>query len=111
MPASRTRRNKTRSSRNLSKRRDKAAETRARTTQVAQQQAEKHKKTMTLAAYRRRRVIGWTLVALGVVVGVQHLLHHMGFWTLVSPGVDDLIAGYPLAAILGVGGAILLSKT
>jgi hypothetical protein len=111
MPASRARRAKSRSNTRPSKRRNKAAETRARTTQVAQQQAERHEKTLTPAAYRRRRVIGWTLVALGVVVGVQHLVHHMGFFTLVSPGVDDLIAGYPLAGILAVGGAILLSKT
>lgn len=111
MPASKARRTKTRSTRSPSKRRNRAAEARARTTQVAQQQSEKHKKTMTPAAYRRRRVIGWTLVALGVVVFAQHLVHHMGFFTLVSPGVDDLIAGYPLAGILAVGGAILLSKT
>lgn len=66
---------------------------------------------MTPAAYRRRRAIGWTLATLGAVVFVQHLLHHMGFFTLVSPGVDDLIAGYPLAAALAVVGAIVLSKT
>lgn len=109
MAASKTRRAKTRSTKRPSKRRDKAAEARARTTQAAQQQAEK--KTMTLSAYRRRRATGWTLVVLGVVIGIQHLLHHMGFFTLVSPGVDDLIAGYPLAGLLGIGGAILLSKT
>ena len=110
MPVSKTRRTKARSHRSPSKRKDKAAEMRARTTQGAQQQAEKHKKTMTLAAYRRRRVLGWTAVVLGVVVGAQHLVQHMGFLTLVSPGVDDLIAGYPLAGLLGIGGAILLSK-
>ena len=111
MPGSKARRTKSRSNRSPSKRRDRTAEARARSTQAAQQEAEKHKKTMSFAAFRRRRVIGWTLVALGVAVGFQHLLHHMGFFTLVSPGVDDLIAGYPLAAALGIGGAIVLSKT
>jgi hypothetical protein len=61
-------------------------------------------------AYRRRRVFGWSLVVLGVVVGVQHVMSHMGFFTLISRGWDDLAAGYPLAALLGIGGAIVLSK-
>ena len=111
MPASNARRARTRPKKGPPKRRNKAAEARARSTQVAQQQAERDKKTLTPAAYRRRLVIGWTLVVMGVVVGAQHLVHHMGFFTLVSPGVDDVIAGYPLAAILAVAGSIVLSKT
>jgi hypothetical protein len=55
-------------------------------------------------------VLGWVLVGLGVVVFVQHLVSHAGFFTLVSPGVDDIIAGYPLAALLGVIGAVVLSR-
>lgn len=89
--------------------RDKASEASARETQASQRQAEKRK--LTLAQYRRRRVLGWGLVGLGAVVFVQHLIAHMGFFTLISPGWDDLVAGYPLAAILGIAGAILLSKT
>ncbi|MGH2660834.1 MAG: hypothetical protein ACRDHS_14530 [Actinomycetota bacterium] len=105
MPASKVRRG----TKARPRRRDKTAEARARETQASQREAETKK--LTLAQYRRRRVIGWTLVALGVVLFAQHLVHHMGVFTLVSPGVDDLIAGYPLAGILAVGGAILLSKT
>lgn len=56
-------------------------------------------------------MFGWSLVALAVLVGFQHLLSHMGFFTLISRGWDDLVAGYPLAALLGIGGAIVLSKT
>jgi hypothetical protein len=89
--------------------RDKSAEARARETQSAQKEAEAKK--LTPAAYRRWRILGWGLVALGVLVGVQHLVSHLGFFNIVSPGVDDLVAGYPLAGALGVGGAIVLSKT
>lgn len=91
------------------RRRDKASQARARETQASQRQAETTK--LTLAQYRRRRVLGWGLVGLGGVVFVQHLLSHMGFFTLISRGWDDLVAGYPLAAVLGIAGAILLSKT
>ncbi len=104
MPQSKIRRR----ARSASKRRDKAREARARATQ-AQRQAEK--KAITPAAYSRRRVLGWTLVALGVVVFVQHLMSHAGFFTLISPGWDDLVAGYPLAGLLGLAGALVLTKT
>jgi hypothetical protein len=104
MPQSKVRRkSKPRSSR------DKAREARARETQAAQARAESRK--LSPAAYKRRRVIGWTLVALGVIVFVQHLISHAGFFTLISPGWDDLVAGYPLAGLLGLGGVLLLSRT
>ncbi len=91
------------------KRRDKPRETQARETQAAQKQAEARK--LSPAAYTRRRVLGWSVVSLGVLIGVQHVMHHMGFFTLISPGWDDLVAGYPLAGLLGIAGAILLSRT
>ncbi len=104
MPESRTRRK----TRPVSRRRNKTRESRARETQSAQQQAEEKK--VSPEAYRRRRILGWTLVALGVIVGAQHLGHHLGFYTLISEGWDDLVAGYPLAFLLGIAGAIVLSK-
>jgi hypothetical protein len=91
------------------KRRDKAAEARARETRAAQMAAEERK--LTPGAYGRRRLLGWSLVALAVVVGVQHFISHLGVFTLISPGVDDLVAGYPLAGLLGIAGVIVLSKT
>jgi hypothetical protein len=105
MPASRQRGK----SRAGVKRRDKAAEARERETRAAQRRAEEHK--LTLPAYRGRRLLGWSLVALGVIVGVQHFISHLGVFSLISPGVDDIVAGYPLAALLGIAGTIVLSKT
>ncbi|MGH2652895.1 MAG: hypothetical protein ACRDHV_00905 [Actinomycetota bacterium] len=55
-------------------------------------------------------MLGWSLVGLGVAVFLQHLVSHAGFFTLVSPGVDDVIAGYPLAGLLALAGAIVLSR-
>jgi hypothetical protein len=90
------------------KERAKARAARARVTQAAQREADKRK--LTPAQYSRRRGLGWVLVGLGVVVFVQHLVSHAGFFTLVSPGVDDVIAGYPLAGLLALAGAIVLSR-
>ncbi len=104
MPESRTRRK----TRPVSRRRNKARESRARETQASQQQSEEKK--MSPEAYRRRRIVGWVLVALAVIIGAQHLGHHLGFYTLISEGWDDLVAGYPMALLLGVAGAIVLSK-
>jgi hypothetical protein len=55
-------------------------------------------------------MIGWTLVGFGVAIGVQHLLSHLGFFHVISPGWDDLLVGYPMAALLGITGSIVLSK-
>ena len=54
-----------------------------------------------------RRRLGWVSIGVGVVVFVQHLFSHMGFYTVFSPGVDDLLIGYPTAAVLIVVGAML----
>jgi hypothetical protein len=90
------------------RKRAKVRAARARATQAAQREADERK--LTPAQYRRRRVLGWGLVGLGVVVFLQHLVSHAGFFTLVSPGVDDIIAGYPLAGLLALAGAIVLSR-
>ncbi|HEV8681378.1 MAG TPA: hypothetical protein VGS09_01190 [Actinomycetota bacterium] len=66
------------------KRRDKAAEARARETRAAQRRAEEGQ--LTLPAYRRRRLLGWSLVTPGVIVGVQHFISHLGVFSLISPG-------------------------
>jgi hypothetical protein len=61
-------------------------------------------------AKRRERMLGWSLVGVAVVVGVSHLLTHVGVWGFASQGVMDLVAGYPMAALLGITGAIVLGR-
>lgn len=89
--------------------RDKRRETQARETQVAQERA-KQRKQMSLRAYQLRRTLGWGLVVLGIAVGVSHWLSHIGLWGFASQGVMDLVAGYPMAALLGITGAIVLGR-
>lgn len=92
----------------VAKTRDKRREARARQTQRAQERASSRQASPRAA--RARRTIGWVLVALGIVVGVSHWLTHLGAWDFASQGIEDLIAGYPMAALLGIGGAVVLSR-
>lgn len=92
-----------------SRQRTKTRSPQARKTQTEQQRAEERKQ-ITLKQYRFRRLLGWSLVGLAVVIGVSHWLAHLGVWGFASPGVMDLVAGYPVAAALGVLGAIILTK-
>jgi hypothetical protein len=89
-------------------RRNKTKEARARVTQAAQEQAERKK--LSPEAHRRRRIFGWALVALAVLVGVTHWMEHLGVFEFASPGIEDLVAGYPLALLLGILGTIVLSR-
>ena len=91
-----------------SKSRGKAQQQRARQTQLEQHKAEVRK--VTPQQYALRRASGWTLVGVAIVVGVSHLLQHIGVFHLLSPGWADLTIGYPTAALVGIGAAIVLSK-
>lgn len=78
----------------------------ARVTQVEQERAEKK---LTPKQYARRRAFGWSLVVVGVVVGVSHWVAHLGVLYDDKP-LWDLLIGYPTAGLFGIGGAIVLSK-
>lgn len=90
-----------------SKKRRKSRERQARETQSAQQSAEKKK--LTPEQYMRRRAFGWGLVALAIIVGITHWLAHLGV-LYEDTGLWDLTIGYPMAAALGVAGAIVLGE-
>ena len=77
--------------------------------QAKAQQVRAETKKLTPQQYMRRRFVGWTLVALAVVVGVTHWLAHLGA-LYEDTGLYDLTIGYPMAGLLGVWGAIVLSK-
>lgn len=56
-----------------------------------------------------RRVASWSLMGLGGLVAVQHLVAHAGTRPLpFSMGWQDLVAGYPMAILLVIVGAMLL---
>ena len=89
--------------------RDKRRETQTRETQAAQERATQRKQ-ISLRAYQFRRALGWGLVGLGITVGVSHWLSHIGLWGFASQGLMDLVAGYPMAGLLGIAGAIVLGR-
>lgn len=92
-----------------SRQRTKVRSPQARKTQTEQERASERKQ-ISLKQYRARRLLGWTLVGLGVLVGVSHWLAHLEVWGFASPGIMDLVAGYPVAVALGVLGSIILTK-
>ena len=82
---------------------------RANETRTAQRAASQREQ-ISPAQYRFRRAAGWSLVAVGGLIGVVHWVGHLGFFG-APPGVAlDLAAGYPMATALGVAGTIVLSK-
>lgn len=58
---------------------------------------------------RRRRVLGWLLVGVGSVMGVVHLLTHLGRWQII--GLQDLLLGYPMAAVLVLAGFMVVGSS
>jgi hypothetical protein len=57
---------------------------------------------------RKRRLtrIGIALMVVGGVMAVVHWLAHLGTFGGQPPGIVDLVAGYPMAAVLFLAGAI-----
>jgi hypothetical protein len=88
-------------------RRRKVQQERARETQLAQKAAEVKK--LTYRQYVLRRAMGWSLVGLAVAVGASHWLAHLGL-LYEDRAVWDLTIGYPTAALLGIAGAVVLSR-
>jgi hypothetical protein len=65
-----------------------------------------------LRVWTPRRIFGWTLAAVAVVVAVVHWTAHLGYGPIpLSMGAQDLLLGYPAAALLGVVAAIILGQT
>ena len=63
-------------------------------------------------AYRRerfRRLLGWLLVAIGSVMALVHMYTHLARLRII--GYQDLLLGYPMAAILALAGFMLVGWT
>jgi len=60
--------------------------------------------------YRRKKMAGWMLVGLGLLVAGSHLVTHLGYFTVMSPPLlQDAVMGYPTAAVLAFIGVVLLN--
>lgn len=86
---------------------------RAALTQAEQERAALQKQIdRQLAGWSPRRVATWALFVLAAIVAVQHLLAHSGERPLpISMGWQDLLVGYPMAALLALVGLFLLPAT
>jgi di/tricarboxylate transporter len=64
-----------------------------------------------LRVWTPRRILGWVLVGIAVLVAVVHWVAHLGYpilpWSL---GWQDVLVGYPAAALFGVVAAIILGQ-
>lgn len=64
-----------------------------------------------LRVWTPRRVLGWTVAGIAVLVAVVHWVAHLGYRVLpLSLGWQDLLLGYPVAALLGVAAALILGS-
>lgn len=94
-------------------RRLRRVRTRRDATNLHREQAKPKKTAYTPAYYRQlyKRIAGWVLVSLGLLVGGSHVITHLGYFqVLPSVGGQDLLMGYPMAGLLVVGGIILFSS-
>lgn len=90
------------------RRRHKAESARARQAQEAQAEADARRRRYR--SRRQRRIAAWTLFTLAIVIAVTHLLEHAGAFQVMSPGLQDLLIGYPAAAVLAVLGGVVLGR-
>jgi hypothetical protein len=65
--------------------------------------------TASYRGERRRRIFGWVLVAIGTVMAVIHMVAHLGRLKII--GYQDLLIGYPMAAVLILAGFLLVGMT
>lgn len=73
------------------------------------EQAETEARREAWEKRRRKRRLAWVFIALGMVVGVSHLLEHLDvIEVLPNPTAQDLLLGYPTAGLLIVIGLIML---
>lgn len=92
-------------------RRLRRAGARRTATNLHQEQTKPKKTAYTPEYYRMlyKRIAGWALVFLGVLVAGSHVVTHLGYFqVLPNVALQDWVMGYPVAGILVVVGIILL---
>lgn len=94
-------------------RRLRRTRTRRDTANLHQERTKPKKTPYTPAYYRQlyKRIAGWALVTLGMLVGGSHVVTHLGYFqVLPNVGLQDFVMGYPMAGGLVLGGIILLGS-
>lgn len=66
---------------------------------------------LAVRRFERRRMVGWAVLVLGIVIAIQHMLSHSEAFTLpISLSVQDILIGYPTAAGFALIAAISLGQ-
>ncbi|SKK92260.1 Uncharacterised protein [Mycobacteroides abscessus subsp. massiliense] len=71
----------------------------------------KNRQSIYTPAYRRQRryrAAGWVLVGTGVAMAIVHIVTHLG--RLHIAGYQDLLMGYPMAAVPTVAGFVIVGS-
>lgn len=58
-----------------------------------------------------RQWAGRVCLVLAPVIFITHVLEHVEVLRLMSPGLEDLLIGYPTAIVLAILGARLVART
>lgn len=83
----------------------------AATTGEAQRAAQQREMNRQLRVWTPRRIAGWTLAGVAVLMAVVHWVAHIGYRPIpLSMGWQDLLIGYPMAAFLGIAAIIILGQ-
>ena len=62
-----------------------------------------------LSPWSVRRIASWSLFALALLIAGQHLLAHAGWAPIpIGMGWQDILIGYPMAAVLAIVGLIVM---
>jgi hypothetical protein len=84
-------------------RRKTAQQSGARETQAQQKVAAAQ---LDLARRHRRHMQAYALYGIAAVIAIGHFFEHAQVFQLMSPGLEDLLIGWPMAAFLALVGAI-----
>ena len=59
--------------------------------------------------WTRRRVVSTSLLTVAPLIAAQHIVAHLGYRPIpLSMGWQDILIGYPMAAVLAIFGAMAL---
>lgn len=75
----------------------------ARETQAQQKAA---RAQVDLAHRHRRHMQAYALYSVAIVIAIGHFFEHAHVFQLMSPGLEDILIGWPMAALLALVGAM-----
>lgn len=57
-----------------------------------------------------RHMIAFVMFGVAGVIALAHFFEHFGAFTIVSQGFEDVFLGWPMAALIAFGGAIVYGR-